>query len=104
MLKAKEIKRIDISNYFRKNINNFFISDILLFLQKIRNNMTNDVLTIPEQIKIALDGRTQRWLSFEVRIPEPDLSKKMNGEIDFKETELAAIETRLNFKLTKEKV
>lgn len=60
--------------------------------------MEKVALTIPEQIKIALDGRTQRWLSFEVRIPEPDLSKKMKGVIEFDQKELEAIETRLNFK------
>ena len=56
-------------------------------------------VSIPEQIKTALDGRTQRWLSFEVRIAEPELSKKMNGALDFTEEEIAAIEARLNFKI-----
>lgn len=63
--------------------------------------MANKVLSIPEQIKTALDGRTQRWLSFEVRIPEPDLSKKMLNKADFTETEIKAIEERLNFKIVK---
>ncbi len=56
-------------------------------------------VSIPEQIKTALDGRTQRWLSFEVRIPEPELSKKMNGGLDFTEEEIIAIEERLKFKI-----
>jgi len=58
-------------------------------------------LTIGEQIKKALDGRTQRWLSFEVRIPEQDLSKKLSGGIEFSADELLRIEERLNFKLAK---
>ncbi len=56
-------------------------------------------VSIPEQIKTALDGRTQRWLSFEVRIPEPDLSKKMKGALDFTSEEITAIEARLKFKI-----
>ena len=56
-------------------------------------------LSIPEQIRKALDGRTQRWLSFEARIPESDLSKKMNNELPFTEAELERIETRLDFKI-----
>ena len=60
--------------------------------------MEKTALSIPEQIKVALDGRTQRWLSFEVRIPEPELSKKMNGLSDFEPKELSAIEERLSFK------
>ena len=63
--------------------------------------MQIEVLSIPEQIKKALDGRTQRWLSFEVRIPEPDLSKKFKGELEFKEEEIKSIEERLNFKIIK---
>ncbi len=41
--------------------------------------MEKTALSISEQIKVALDGRTQRWLSLEAKIPEADLSKKMNG-------------------------
>lgn len=59
--------------------------------------MENLKLTIPEQVTKALDGRTQRWLSFEVRIPEPDLSKKMKGTLEFTQEELKKIEERLNF-------
>jgi hypothetical protein len=58
-------------------------------------------LTIPEQIKKALDGRSQRWLSFEIRIPEPDLSRRMTGREDFTEEEIKAIEERLSFKIKK---
>lgn len=63
--------------------------------------MEEIVLTIPEQIRRALDGRTQRWLSFEIKIGEPELSKKMKGHIDFTPEELAKIEERLNFKISK---
>jgi len=63
--------------------------------------MGNMALSIPEQIKAALDGRTQRWLSFEVRIAEPDSSKKMQGHIGFTENEIKDIEGRLNFKIKK---
>lgn len=55
-------------------------------------------MSIPEQVSMALDGRTQRWLSFEVRIPEQELSKKMNNIIDFTIDDLQKIEERLNFK------
>lgn len=54
-------------------------------------------LTIPEQVSKALDGRTQRWLSFEVRIPEPELSKKMKGILEFTDEELTRIGERLNY-------
>lgn len=54
--------------------------------------------TIKEQITIALDGRTQRWLSFEVRIPEVELSRKMKGFMPFTQEELQRIEKRLNYK------
>ena len=53
-------------------------------------------LTVPEQIKIALDGRTQRWLSFKVEIPESDFSKKMNGALDFTQDEIDRINARLS--------
>ena len=63
--------------------------------------MEKILLSIPDQIKKALDGRTQRWLSFEVRIAEQELSKKMNGSMDFSEDELKRIVERLNFKIEK---
>jgi hypothetical protein len=53
-------------------------------------------LTIPEQVKVALDGRTQRWLSFEIRMPESILSKKMNKERPFTLDDIRKINTRLN--------
>lgn len=63
--------------------------------------MEKTILSIPEQVKVALDGRTQRWLSFEVRIPEADLSRKMNEEMDFTPEELERISARLDFKFKK---
>lgn len=54
-------------------------------------------LSIVDQITRALDGRTQRWLSFEARIGESELSKKMNEVMDFTDEELERISTRLNF-------
>ena len=63
--------------------------------------MEKIIISIPEQIKKALDGRTQRWLSFEARIAESDLSKKMNKELEFSDEELKRIEDRLNFKFDK---
>lgn len=63
--------------------------------------MEKTLISVPEQIKKALDGRTQRWLSFEVRIAEQELSKKMNGSMEFSDAELERIEERLNFKIEK---
>ena len=63
--------------------------------------MEQVTLTVPEQIKEALDGRTQRWLSFEVRIAEQELSKKMNGVLEFTDKDISSIEERLNFKIVK---
>jgi hypothetical protein len=36
-------------------------------------------VSVPEQIKEALDGRTQRWLALKIAMPEDTLSKKMIG-------------------------
>ena len=64
--------------------------------------MENVILSIPEQIKIALDGRTQRWLSFEVRITEIELSKKMNDVIPFTDEDIAKINERLSANIKKD--
>lgn len=63
--------------------------------------MEKTILSIPAQVELALDGRTQRWLSFEVRIPEADLSRKMNGGLEFTQEELERISARLDFKFKK---
>jgi predicted GIY-YIG superfamily endonuclease len=63
------------------------------------NARQKDISFITSRIKEALDGRKMRWLSFEVRISEADLSKKMTGKMPFTEDELSRIERRLNFKI-----
>ena len=40
-------------------------------------------LSIQEQIKVAMDGRTQRWLALNAKIPETDLSKKLADDSNF---------------------
>lgn len=56
---------------------------------------------IAEQITAALDGRTKRWLSFEIRVAEQDISRKLKGTMEWKDEELKAIEERLNCKISK---
>ena len=36
-------------------------------------------LKLHEKIKEAMDGRTQRWLSLNAKIPESELSRKNAG-------------------------
>lgn len=48
-------------------------------------------LSLSEQIKIALDGRPQRWLSVRMFIGEIDLSRKMNGVLEFSEEDIEKI-------------
>jgi hypothetical protein len=57
--------------------------------------------SLKEQFEIALDGRSQRWLSFEVRIAEAELSKKINGIIEFTDAELERINKRLGSSISK---
>lgn len=52
-------------------------------------------LTVPEQIKVALETRTQKWLSLEIRMTEMDLSKKMKGKLPFTQPEIDRINARL---------
>lgn len=55
-------------------------------------------LSIQDQIKEALDGRTQRWLAMEIKMPESNLSKKMQG-VDgyiFTPEDIEKINTRLS--------
>lgn len=47
-------------------------------------------------IKIALDGRSYRWLALEIKMPETELSKRMNGHTKFSTDELATIDGILN--------
>lgn len=55
--------------------------------------MVKTKLSLPEQIKEALDGRTQRWLSLKMSIPEDTLSKKMLGAkgYEFTSEDIASI-------------
>ncbi len=53
--------------------------------------MEQTALSIPEQVKVALDGRTQRWLALQIRVPESDVSRKMTGLMDFTEDEIKNI-------------
>jgi hypothetical protein len=48
-----------------------------------------------ERIKEALDGRTQRWLSLNAKIPESELSRKMQGKLLFTDAEITRINEAL---------
>jgi len=52
--------------------------------------------SVPNQVRIALDGRTQRWLALEIKMPEAVLSKKMKGTEPFTKDEVSAINARLS--------
>jgi hypothetical protein len=51
--------------------------------------------TVGEQVIEALDGRTKRWLCWETRIGEPEMSKKISGKLDFTIEEIEKINARL---------
>ena len=53
-----------------------------------------------EAIKLALDGRTQRWLSLNAKIPESELSRKMKGNKEFLDSELERINALLKTNFT----
>lgn len=53
-------------------------------------------ISISEQIKAALDGRTQRWLAYQIAMAEDKLSNKLNGYDDFNQDELNKINEVLN--------
>lgn len=55
--------------------------------------------SIPEQVREALDGRTQRWLALEIKMPEAVLSRKMKGELFFTKDEIQSINIRLSAKI-----
>lgn len=63
--------------------------------------MEKTIVSIPEQIKAAMDGRTQRWLSMKAMIPEADLSNKMKGKSEFTDEELRTISSLLKVKIKK---
>lgn len=58
--------------------------------------MNKKELPIPKQVEILLDGRTQRWLAMEIKMPETDLSKRMKGIVKFQQDEIDRINARLN--------
>lgn len=58
-------------------------------------------ISISEQIKIALDGRTQRWLSTEIGMIEDTFSKKMRGIFQFTDEDIEKINARLSSNIRK---
>ncbi len=57
-------------------------------------------LRLHERIKEALDGRTQRWLSLNAKIPESELSRKMQGKLLFTDAEITRINEALKTDFT----
>jgi len=56
---------------------------------------TKEKLSVPDQVRVALDGRTQRWLALEIKMPEDNMSKRMTGTVQFTQEEINAINYRL---------
>jgi hypothetical protein len=52
-------------------------------------------MKLHERIKEAMDGRTQRWLSLNAKIPESELSRKMQGKLLFTDSEISRINEAL---------
>ncbi len=52
-------------------------------------------MKLHEKIKEDMDGRTQRWLSLNAKIPESELSRKMQGKLLFTDSEIARINEAL---------
>jgi hypothetical protein len=52
-------------------------------------------MKLHERIKEAMDGRTQRWLSLNAKIPESELSRKMQGKLLFTDSEITRINEAL---------
>ena len=61
--------------------------------------MEQTMIPIHEQVKKAMDGRSNRWLALEVRMPESELSKKLKGYKEFTKEEIDAINARLKSKI-----
>lgn len=59
-------------------------------------------MTLGKKIKVALDGRTQRWLSEKTGIPEDKLSNKLRGITKFSNEDLGIINEVLSISLTNE--
>ncbi len=58
-------------------------------------------LSIADQIRKGLDGRTQLWLCFEIRMGENKLSRKLNGLSEWTDDELQKISARLGIEIQK---
>ncbi len=74
------------------------IKKITLFLSTNNQNKFMEIKTelrLHEKIKEALDGRTQRWLSLNAKIPESELSRKMQGKLLFTDAEITRINEAL---------
>ena len=69
----------------------------------INQNFRKERKSIIDQITLALDGRTQRWLALECKIPEDHVSRGMRGLRNFSDDELSRIEARLLFKIVRPK-
>lgn len=61
--------------------------------------MKKVLLSIPDQVTQALDGRTQRWLSLKIQMPEDELSKRMKGKKEFSDDEIEQINLVLDSKI-----
>jgi hypothetical protein len=61
--------------------------------------MEQIILSVAEQVRKAMDGRTNRILALEIRMPESELSKKLKGHKDFTQDEIDAINARLKSKI-----
>ena len=66
-----------------------------MLLTNHKNFMEIKELKLHEKIKEAMDGRTQRWLSLNAKIPESELSRKMQGKLLFTDAEIARINEAL---------
>lgn len=60
-----------------------------------KQTMPKIKLTVAEQVKAVLDGRTQRWLALEIKMPEDVLSRKLKGVAEFTKEEIDSINNRL---------
>lgn len=58
--------------------------------------MATKKICVQEQVKKALDGRSQRWLAMEIKMPEDLLSRKMNGYKEFTQDDVDRINKRLS--------
>ena len=58
-------------------------------------------ISVADQVEKAMDGRTQRWLALNAKIPETELSRKMNGGSEFTEDEIERINEVLKSKIKK---